>query len=226
MAKKEAYKDDRVEVADRKPYAGDVELLIGKGFSPDERQLIDHKLEAYQEERERSARIKARYLIDVVFGMGYSTQRPSGGMIMYLENGALDGDGQGSVYLCPNGDCGRPFPAGAVGGEKVYCPSCDRMWERREIDGGRFVKLGVQGWADALLRVMQQLTLNADIRLVYCMEDIRRSTLLEQESSKQGELIGDARRDRVARVYWLHDIVKDTTHGADLRSRILAFLKA
>ena len=226
MARKGPILDTRVqEGTDTVPYAPDVDLLIGPGFSSEERGVIDHKLAAHKEDVARKKRLYARYTVEVVFGTGYSTQKPSGGMIVYWENGALDGDGQGSVYLCP-GECGRPLPAGGIGGEEVFCPNCNRVWPTAKTDGGRYVKQGVQGWADAILIVVQRLGLNADIRLIYSKEDIREAAHAEQEHSREGELMGDVRRGRVVRVYWLHDIVKDTTSGADLRSRILAFLKA
>jgi len=197
------------------------ELVLGNGLNDAEKELILDRVK--QESALGSPEVRAEYLLDVVFARGYSLLRPSGGIISYFKNGAKDAGGQTAVYLCPGEGCRKPMPDGAMDG---YCPSCDKVWDTDEVDSGRYYKLGVQGWATAILKVVRCLGMNADIRLIYPDDDIRSAALVEQESSKAGELMGDVRRGRAVRIYRLSDIVKDTSNGADLYGRVLAFLKA
>ena len=94
------------------------------------------------------------------------------------------------------------------------------------MDGGRFFRLNVQDWATALVKIMRKLGMSTDIRLIYPQDDLRSAALREQERSKDGSVMGGVRRGRAVRIYLLQDIVKDTSNGADLQGRVLAFLKA
>jgi len=74
---------------------------------------------------------------------------------------------------------------------------------------------------------MSRLGLNCDVRIKYNYDDIRDASRKEQEKNMHSELLDKvrSRERRVVKVYPLAHIIKDTSAGADLYGRILAFLR-
>jgi len=208
-----------------RPYSPGVALIVGAGFSPEEQALIDHKLEEYKR-KQTEAKKEARYCVEVLFSKHYSAHKPSAGMIICLENGALRGAGQGSVHFCPHPPCGKPIPPSLIGEEKVLCPHCMHVHKGSDVGGETLARLSLQGWANAIVNKIMKLDMSADVRVVYSFEDVRSAAVREQDKYRAGEHLGSVRRGRAVRTYLLHDIVVDTTHCADLVSRIKAFLEA
>ena len=68
----------------------------------------------------------------------------------------------------------------------------------------------------------------ADIYVKYGRMSIRDAQTKEIEKKLQGELLNKARsvEQRSLYIYPLKNIIRDTSNGADLQSRILAFLNA
>jgi hypothetical protein len=206
-------------------YSPEVALIVGSGFTPEEQSLIDKKLQEYKL-KQAGAEKEARYCVEVLFSKHYSAHKVSAGMIICMENGALRGAGQGSVHFCPRKECGKPIPQNMVGADNVLCPSCMHIHRGSELEGEILARLSLQRWSQAIVNKIMKLDMSADVRVVYSFEDVRSATAREQDKYRAGEHLGSVRRGRAVRTYLLHDIVVDTTHCADLVSRIKAFLEA
>jgi len=179
----------------------------------------------------------AKYKLEVMFGKDHSLRKPTGGMVSFWESGnKLHGGGDSKLYVCDSMDpkktkgpgCGAFIPDSANGLNFIVCPACGKMWKNDHITGEYFYKLPIQSWADVLLKWFLKLEMNADIRVKYHKDDIRNAAAIEQEKEKRGEVLGKARSfaQRPCYIYPLRNIIKDTSAGADLRGRILAFLTA
>lgn len=206
------------------------------GESPlteEEGRLVVEKMKALDSLLEAEKAL-AKYKLEVLFDEERSFHRPFGGLVTWWESGnKLHGGGDSKMYLCPGQDrrkngCESLIPDSATGANFVVCPSCGQLWRGEEIFGEVYYRLPVDKWADVLLKWFLELDMNADIRLKYAREDIRKLSSLEQEKQYGGELLGRLRSSvqRSTATYPLNRIILDVSAGADLRGRILAFLKA
>jgi hypothetical protein len=102
------------------------------------------------------------------------------------------------------------------------------LWKPRELVGEVYYRLPVDRWADVLLDWFLRLESRADIRVKYMGVSVRDAQLREADKKLQGDLLNKARspEHRPCVVYTLRNILKDTGAGADLRKRLLSFLKA
>jgi hypothetical protein len=102
------------------------------------------------------------------------------------------------------------------------------MWRPEHLVGEVFYRLPLEKWADVLLGWYLRLELKADIRIKYGRMSIRDAQQAEAERGLRGELLEKARsfEKRSVYIYSLKNIIRDTSAGADLRGRILAFLRA
>lgn len=176
----------------------------------------------------------AKYKLEVMFQHERSVIHPFPGVVSFWESGTkLHGGGDSKLYMCPakdlgKGDCEGFIPDTANGLNFIVCPSCKSLWRSEEVHGEVFYRLPVQKWAEVLLKWYIKLDLNADIRIKYSKNDIRAAALVEQEAQRMGEVLTKARSSdrRMVYTYPLKNIIRDTSAGADLYGRILAFLKA
>lgn len=184
----------------------------------------------------------AKYKLEVMFSHRHTSQAPTPGTVTWWESGnKLHGGGDSKLYLCDNSEpedykgrslegvgCRRFIPDSANGLNKVVCPHCMRLWAPEHLVGEIFYRLPIQKWADVLLDWYQRLELRADIRIKYARMSIRDAQQREAERGLQGDLLNKARsfEQRSVYIYPLKNIIKDTSAGADLRGRILAFLRA
>lgn len=174
----------------------------------------------------------ARYKIDLLLASGWSTQRPSAGMISLWESGrALHGEGDTKLYVCPGkhlgrNECDAIIPGLGLGYDSAVCPKCGVLWKSGELIGEYAYRLDMNRWAEVLYRWFRKLGMEADIRIIYPPDDIRSLSAIEQERQRGGDLLEPARARRATRVYPLRNIIKDTTAGADLQGRFLAFVRA
>jgi len=180
----------------------------------------------------------AKYKLEVTFTNERSMHRPFGGTVTWWESGTkLHGGGDSKLYVCDNNSsfphlerrgCGAMLPDSANGLNFIVCPRCGVMWRNEEVVGEVWYKLTMQKWADVMLRWFTRLEHNADIRIKYARDDIRTAAMLEQERNRGGELLRKVRdpERRASSTYPLANIIRDTSAGADLRGRILAYLQA
>jgi hypothetical protein len=216
--------------------APDAEFMATPATSEAERQVAEEKrrlLDTLLQERGL-----AKYKLEVTFNNERSVHRAFGGTVTWWESAAkLHGGGDSKLYVCDNNNgfphlngrgCGAFLPDSANGLNFIVCPACGNMWRNEEVVGEVWYRLPMQKWADVLLRWFTRLECNADIRIKYARDDIRTAAALEQERQRGGELLSRVRdpQRRASSIYPLASIIKDTSAGADLRGRILAFLQA
>jgi hypothetical protein len=208
------------------------ELLATPAVSKEEMAVVQEKIEAL--DKLLGDKKLAKYKLEVMFGEGRSMHKPFGGTVTWWESGSkLHGGGDNKLYVCPgkeraNNGCEALLPDTTTGLNLILCPKCQSLWKAEEVWGEVFYRLPIQTWADVLLSWFLKLGLNADIRIKYARDDIRGAAFKEQEKKMQGELLTKARSfdRRSTSIYSLANIIKDTSAGAGLHSRILAFLKA
>jgi hypothetical protein len=191
-------------------------------------QPTEARLRNDEVEKRRAAKFK----IDLIFGKGFSTQKPSAGGVVFLESGrALHGEGDVKLYLCPGRhlkitDCEAFISSAAQGAEQAVCVKCGKIWKSEELIGEVFYKLSPPKWAEVLAGWFRKLDSQADVRIIYPPDDIRALAAIEQEKPRGGDLLDPARTRRATRVYPLENIMKDLSTGADLTTRMLAFVRA
>jgi hypothetical protein len=182
--------------------------------------------------KESPEREGARYKIDLLLASDFSLQKPSAGIISLWESGrALHGDGDTKLYVCPGrhlgiNECEAIIPGLAQGHDSSVCANCGRLWKASELIGEIGYRLPPPKWADVFLRWMHRLNMEADLRIIYPPDDIRSLAAREQERQRGGELMEPARARRATRVYPLKNLIKDTSAGAGIHDRILAFVCA
>jgi hypothetical protein len=180
----------------------------------------------------------AKYKLEIVFSHKRTARGATGGTVSWWESGThLNGDGDSKMYLCDNADplsknagkgCGGFIPDSANGLVHVVCPRCHILWKPEEMVGEIYYNMSMEKWADVLFSWYRRMDYRADIYLKYGRMSIRDAQRKEAERGLQGELLNKARsaEQRKPAIYPLKNIIKDTNNGADLRGRILAFIKA
>jgi hypothetical protein len=179
--------------------------------------------------------IKAKYKIELTLE---AKRRPdyqaTAGIIQIWASGAkLHGDGDALLYQCPGkslgvNECEQLLPEQVLGFSRVLCPHCCTTWSAEQIIDTTYYRLSMQNWSYAIVKWFQLCKLSADLRLKWMKQDIRKVTDLELARDRGGELLAKARSvdERPPVIYPLKNIIKDTSAGASLYSRILTFLKS
>jgi hypothetical protein len=215
-----------------------VELLGAPdiALSPEEQHAVEERKRALDAMLESEQ--LAKYKLEVMFSHRHTGLLPTPGTVTWWESGArLHGGGDAKLYLCDNSadfpelrgrGCRRFIPDTSNGLRFIVCPHCGHLWQPEALVGEIFYRLPLQRWADVLLDWYQRLELRADIRVKYGRMSVRDAQRKEEEKKLQGELLDKARsfEQRSCSIYPLKNIIKDTSAGADLRGRLLAFLKA
>jgi len=191
--------------------------------------LADRLVDA---EKDLADRQVARYKLEVQLASHYTTLKPSAGIVSFWESGTkLHGGGDTKIYVCPGrslgrNDCEAIIPDPSHGYGYAVCPACQTAWKGTDVHGEFAYRLSSNGWAEVLLKWFVRLGLNSDLRIKYPPDDIRSLALAEQAQQKRGSVLAGGRTRRAVRIYTMGAIITDTSAGADLYSRILAFIKA
>lgn len=175
----------------------------------------------------------AKYKLEVQFGTDHHVRGTTYGTVTIWENGSyFEGGGDALLYHCPGkylkvNQCEAIIPNDASTSRVVVCSKCLMAWKRSQLIGQTFYRLPIERWAEVLHRWYIRLNLDADIRVKYHYDDIRRATEKEQAKELRGDVLNRVRSStrRTPRVYPLEYIVKDVNAGADLQKRLLSFLK-
>jgi hypothetical protein len=128
------------------------------------------------------------------------------------------------MHICPG--CDVFIKDSGHGYGYLICPQCHKLWKGEDVSGQIVARLDAIGWTKAIHKFMLRLDMNADIRIKYHPDDIRSAAQREQQQNRGGEDLDRARQRRAVRVYPLRNIIKDTSAGASLESRILAFVRS
>jgi hypothetical protein len=205
--------------------------------------LSDEEQEAVRQRQEGLDKLLeeknlAKYKLEVMFSHRHTGRSPTPGTVTWWESGTkLHGGGDAKLYLCDNSGefpelegrgCKRFIPDSANGLQFVACPHCGHLWKPAQLCGEIFYRLPIQKWADVLFDWFKRLEMRADIRIKYARMSVRDAQRQEEERGLKGDLLNKARsfEQRPCIIYPLKNIIKDTSAGADLHGRILAFLKA
>ena len=212
------------------------EVQFSEKITDEERAAIAARMEALG--KLLNEKRKARYKLEVFFDGERSIHKPFGGLVTWWESGSkFHGGGDTKMYVCDNNGnfpkltgkgCGALMPESSSGMTFLVCPKCGALWRNEEVVGEIFYRLTAQNWAAVLVGWFRRLDLDADIRIKYARDDIRDVAMQEVERDRGGELLHRVRSEerRSVSVYPLMNIVKDTSAGADLYKRVLAFLLA
>jgi len=202
-----------------------LETRLERSESPVEEEALKTQMAAF--DKFFGQKIDASYKIEIQFGPNRSTWKPFGGMMsIFLSGTQMHGGGDEKVYICPDDSCrGIVHPQDRFGGS-VVCRKCNMTWPETKLVGELFFVLTPQHWAEVIEKWFMVLESKADIYLKYHRLDIRVHAEIEQEKQKGGEFLNKARNARGMHIYPLKNIIKDTSHGANLRERFLAFVRA
>lgn len=199
-------------------------------LSEEELSVIKKKMEAI--DKIFSEEQKARYKIEIIFGSTRSPSKPTPGALSFWESGAqLHGGGDTKMYICAGkalkkNTCEAFIPDSSNGYGYLVCPKCKEVWKGEDVSGEIFARLTMRGWAELILKYFARLGHNADIYAKHPKEDIRTASLLEQQRQLGGEKLYKSRLGRSVVIYPLKHLIKDVSNGADLLSRLYAFLVA
>lgn len=180
--------------------------------------------------------LQAKFKLEVAFSESRSRDKPFAGVVCAWTNGGfLHGGGDQVVYLCPQrvelpggGDrsCGAPLSLVHVGKRVAVCSACRRPSDPKNLVGQIVAKNTLQNWVTLIERVFHHLECNADLRMGHFDGDLRIATEEEKTHELHGEALNKVRNNRLWIAYPLRNIIKDTSSGATLSSRIRAFLYA
>jgi len=199
-------------------------------LSPEEQEAVRRRMKAVDDLLKTDKR--ARYKIELFFGKARSLHSPTPGILSLWESGSkLHGGGDAKIFVCPGkllgrSDCQAVIPEAANVSSTHFCPSCRVTWTGSQVIGEHIANLPMKKWANVLFHYFQRLDFNADIYLKFSTDDIRTTAFLEQEKNRGGELYNKTRSRRGKLMYPLSHIIKDTSAGADLLGRFVAFLMA
>jgi hypothetical protein len=214
-----------------------LELVRPPSDTVPEHMVADWKTQFESAEKMYKEIGRAKYKVELLFWHKHVVNtKMSVGLVTFWENASkLNGGADSKLYVCDTVDnssrkqgCKKIIPDSSQGYGIVVCPHCSMSWNTSEIVGEVIYKQTMQGWSDLLIRWMQKLELSVDLVMKYNRDDIRVVSAVEQEKQHMGDKLGLARSGarRTTVTYTLANIIKDTSAGADLRSRVLAFLKA
>ena len=187
----------------------------------------------------------ATYKLELHFGSGRTTQDAKGAFTCWESGKALNGDGDVQMVFCGFGQdttraCERPFSVDCIQEIWAVCPHCNRKQWANVLDKKKYRKraefrdqdlpcchniivfpTNSTRWiSERLVYYFDVLMSDADVYLKYHPKDIRYTTMVEHQGAHA------ARKMRGLHIYPLANIIKDTSTGASLAGRFLAFIRA
>lgn len=181
------------------------------------------------DERKANAGL-AKFKIEILFNKDFSTIKPSAGIVSFWENAnQLHGGGDTIVHFCPGkklkkNDCDHYIPDPSHGYGFLICPKCHEVWNGDDVDGQVAARLTPQGWATLILGYYRRLDMQCDVVIKHHREDIRSASKAKFSQDTLASVRSSGKRRR--RIYTMSAIIRDTSAGADLYKRFLAFVKA
>jgi hypothetical protein len=197
-------------------------------FTEEERHNIKDK--QAKKDAARDQDVLAKFKIELTVGRGFTPNTPSPGMLAFFENANWrDGDGDSLIHFCPGkklgvSECEHYIPAPSHGYGFLVCPSCGTAWKGPQVIGQILARLPADKWAELIYKYYIKLDMRCDLVILYPANDIRAAAAAKHN----GEALATARSrgKRLKRIYRMSAIIKDTAAGADLLTRIKAFVRA
>lgn len=203
---------------------------LAKGAKSDiktDLDVIAKRADALKQLVDEDDEILAKHKIELHFDKGRTGRDFFHGILLVFRTGVLSGGGDEIVYPCPDDHCSGYIDfdnRSSFTGEAV-CPNCHRAWKESELREIRGYKLDVEGWAKTISKVFWDLGGDADIYLKTHWSDLRKAAIKESLQECRGDDLYDARK-RVVLRYSLAAIMKDTSTGSSLETRIKGLLRA
>lgn len=214
-----------------KPVSALTELRSSNPFlSEDEKEALEAQKKAL--DALLTTEGLAKYKLELLLGKDFSMSKPCTGALSFWESGSkLHGGGDTILYVCPGkakgvSSCEAFIPDDSQGYGFLVCHKCGTTWKGEEVSGQILARLPVAGWGQLLTKYFHRLEQKADIVLKYHPLDIRSAAASEQEKQQMGDRLMGTRNKRHVRIYTLASLLTDTTAGAEIEARILAFIKA
>jgi hypothetical protein len=202
-------------------------------LTPEEAEKYEKQVLALKKLLEDKS-VVAKYKLEILFGKGRSTSEPTHGVMSFWHSGArFHGGGDDKLYICPGAslqrsNCHALMQDSYNVTEGIVCPACGTIWKHEEVIGELFFNLPMRKWATAVYRYFRLLEYNCDIYLKFAPDDIRTVALAQadKQTFRGSCRLENVRAKRARAIYPLRNIIKDTSAGADLLSRIYSFLTA
>lgn len=188
--------------------------------------------------------LAAMYKIEIHFGKKRTMSGPNVCAVSAYESGRhLNGDGDEMMYICSERDrglmvggqvtkdkdasiqkgndgCGAFISGKNLKGGLAMCGSCSRVIKAEALTNSVFFSLSNKQLASKITDWFRKLDSNCDIYVKFHPTDIRYLAMQKAHG------LDKARMLRGLSIYPLANIIKDTTAGASLESRINAFLSS
>lgn len=179
----------------------------------------------------------ATFKLEVYFAGGPRKNVDVTGILTAWTNGGfLNGGGDQIVYFCPkmhdigSGNkrtCLTPIDVQFATSQHAVCPTCRGVSKPVDLVGQILAKVPMQRWATYITKFFHVLGCSADIRICVAKgESMRVAADAETERERGGERYNAVYAAREWITYPLSTIVKDTSTGSTLETRIKAFLEA
>lgn len=184
------------------------------------------RLEAEIESQISNAQIRAKYKIEIKFRDERSLlDDVSIGWQAYESGKHLHGGGDELIYWCistsdrDNG-CGAPIVGNNIIQGIALCTGCHRQINAALLTSNFVIRMTLKRLAQETAKIWRKLEGSADIYCKFNPGDIRYKIM-------EGKLGSDeARKLQGLFIYPLSNIIKDTSAGSSLESRLEAFFKA
>lgn len=197
-------------------------------LSEEERAVLEKRRQEIFDAKDEAG--LSRYKIELMLGKDFSLTKPSSGMMAFFENANhLRGDGDSIIHFCPGkklgkNDCDHHIPDPSHGFGFLVCPRCKSVWNGDQVYGQFVAKLPPEKWAELFYKYYVKLDMRCDLIIKHHKEDIRHAAYAQHAQDALRTARGAQKRIR--RIYSMSAIIKDTSAGADLFGRILAFVRA
>lgn len=184
------------------------------------------RLDAATEEQIDSAQIRARFKIELKFREERSLlDDVSVGWQVYESGKHLHGGGDELVYWCLSSDgleqgCGAPIIGSNIIQGVALCMGCNRQINAAMLTSNFVIRMTLRKLAQETAKLWRKLDGSADIYCKFSPEDIRYKIMVKKIGSDK------ARKLQGLFIYPLTNLIKDTSAGSSLESRLEAFFKA
>jgi len=184
------------------------------------------RLDAATQKKIDDATIKAKFKIEIKFrGDRKIFGDNSIGWQVYESGKHLHGGGDELVYWCisrktDGQGCGAPIIGSNIIQGVALCTSCHKQINASMLTSNFVIKMTIPKLASETAKLWRKLEGSADIYCKYSREDIRYK-IMEQDVGAQ-----KARELQGLFIYPLANIIKDTSAGSPIESRLEAFFKA
>lgn len=198
-----------------------------KTASKEELDVISKRISALKKLVDEDDEVLAKHKIEIHFDKGRTGRDFFHGILLVFRTGVLSGGGDEVIYPCPDDNCSGyiDFDNRSTATSEAICSKCGSVWKEGQLNEIRGYKLDVNGWARVISKVFWDLGGDADIYVKTHWSDLRKAALKESIQERRGDDLYDARK-RVVLRYSLGAILKDTSNGSSLESRVKGLLRA